>query len=104
MLADISFVLLANQPASGLHILKSDVAARIGLIAPHNNRKEQTMSDGYIFEPNIGDVDPRLSLAGASGVEGIEHAAGSASVGLLLLLGAEVDGPPYRFVHGYVLI
>lgn len=69
--ADVAFVFLANQPATGLHVVKHNVLAGIGLIAAKDNWKEQAACDGYVFEFYVGDVNSRLGLAGSFGIEGI---------------------------------
>ena len=58
----------------------------------------------YIFELNIRDINSRLSGTGIFGVIRVEHASGSSFVGLFLLLGSQVDGPPYRLMHGDILV
>lgn len=102
--ADIAFAFLADQPTTGLHVVKHDVLAGVGLIAAKDNREKQAAGDGYVFEFDVSDVDPRLGLAGSFGIEGIQHAAWSAFVWLFLLLRAEIKRPPYGLMHGDVLI
>ena len=86
MLADVSFVFFSKQPTFGLNIIKSDICAGIGFIAPHDYRKQETVFDSNIFEFDVGDIDSRLSLTGTFGIVGVEHASWTSSVWLFLLL------------------
>ena len=86
--ADIAFVFLADQPTASLHVVELNVLAGIGLIAAEDNGEEQAAPDGNVFEFDVGDVDPRLGLAGSFWIEGIQHAAWPSFIGLFLLLRA----------------
>lgn len=102
--ANVTFVFLADQPSTGLHVVKLNILAWVCLIATEDDGEKQAAPDGNVFEFDVGYIDPRLGLAGSFGIEGIQHAARSSFVWLFLLLRAEVKRPPNGLMHRDVLI
>jgi hypothetical protein len=103
-LANISQDLLTDLPLISLDIDKVYLSTGISHIAPYSNWVKQTFVNFNIFEGDIPQGYSWLGLACPFFVEGIEHTSRSISVGLLHLLGPNVDCPPNWSVHSEVFI
>ena len=80
------------KPASHVDVLKLDVAAGVRLVAPDYARWEDSISRPNVLESDVPDGHTGLGVALLD--QWVEHAAWAATVGLLLLLRTNVDGPP----------
>ena len=102
--ADIPLALPADTPSPGLKVFQTHIHTRVALVAPQNNRKQHTIPYHYILHPHVRYTDSLLRLTSPFGVERIQHAPRPHMVGLLLLLGSQVNCPPNRLEHSYVLV
>ena len=102
-LLDNEVQLKERPPATDLHILKVDVCAGIGLVAPDNSWWQQSSMRSDISQGNVSYSDQRLRLTTML-VKRVDHAAGTIATGLLLLLRTNVDVPPDREVDLDVLV
>ena len=101
VLSDVS-VILVNQPSAQMHILEYEPSAYISLIASNDARWEETTLTDDISESDVSHIDSWLGLAVL--VKWVDHAAWTATIWLLLLLGSNIDGPPDGIIDGKVLV
>jgi len=104
ILTNIACLLLPMLPSVGLHIVKVNIFARIGSIAPDCVRIEKAFVYLNVLQSDVPQGDSGLGLAGSLLIERIKHATRTISIRLLHLLGTDVDCPPNWAVHCEVAV
>lgn len=74
-----------------MHVREDHACALVRLMASHNAWRQKVASRLHIVEHDVSHIDQRLGITGS---QWVEHASGTTATRLLLLLRANVYGPP----------
>jgi len=88
-------------PALGIYVLEDHVGANVRLVAAHDTRRQDATIRLHIAQCDVMNIDERLGLAGN---QRVKHAARATATRLMLLLWANVNGPPDRTVDHDVVV
>lgn len=100
----LSYVSIVSkgEPASHIDVLKVEIGARIRLVAADDTRWQNALCGIDVPQSNILNGNSRLGVALLD--DWVQHATWAIAIGLLLLLGPDIDTPPNRHPNGKVFI
>ena len=93
---------MLNKPSFHLNVFKSEVSARVSLVASNDTWCQDSTLGDNVSESDISYGDSRFGFAILE--DGVKHAAWTTTIGLLLLLGSDINSPPDGVLDGQVLI